>query len=192
MDAASIVAGANNAEANAAPAVEANNAPAEQQEEVYTNTNIDKGAFSHVQIDGLVLLKLLTVAKDRLPNFATGQLLGMESNDGTRLEVTHCFPTPEGLDDSEEFQTQMMTKLRTMNVDDNTVGWFTASSLGQFVTTSFLEAQYSYQTNIPSSVCVVYDPYRTFNGRLYIKAYRLSSEFMVCVCVCVCVCAQKE
>ena len=140
--------------------------------------DIDENTVKVVQLDGLVLLKLITQSKQRLPNYVTGQLLGLEV-DGV-LEVTNCFATPDATDDeaTENYQNQMMQMLRKINVDYNTVGWFFSSFMGTFFTADFLEAQYSYQLNIPSSVCVVYDPYRTTSGRLFIRAFRLTDRFM--------------
>lgn len=131
-----------------------------------------------VQLDGLVLLKIINHSKEAMPDVVSGQLLGLDI--GQKLEVTNCFPFPLGLseDASDAYQLEMMKHLRTVNVDNNTVGWYQSAYLGTFFDQGLLEAQYTYQKHIPNSVVVVYDPFQTSKGRLVLKAYRLSDEFM--------------
>lgn len=62
-----------------------------------------------------------------------------------------------------------MKSLRRVNVDNNTVGWYQSAFLGSFINSSIVEAQYTYQKEIPSSVVVVYDPFRTTRGSLALK-----------------------
>jgi translation initiation factor 3 subunit H len=130
-----------------------------------------------VQIDGLVLLKIIKHCKENVPEGVTGQLLGLDI--GKSLEVTNCFPFPDGDDeDDDSYQLDMMKQLRTVNVDYNTVGWYQSAFLGSFLDANIVETQYSYQQHIPNSVCVVYDPFRTADGYLALKAYRLTEAFM--------------
>jgi translation initiation factor 3 subunit H len=68
--------------------------------------------------------------------------------------------------------------LPLFQVDNNTVGWYQSAYLGTFFDQGLLEAQYTYQKHIPNSVVVVYDPFQTSKGRLVVKAFRLSEEFM--------------
>lgn len=68
--------------------------------------------------------------------------------------------------------------MRTVNVDCNVVGWYQSALLGSFLSQSIIDIQYHYQKKIPGSVIVVYDPFRTQRGRLALKAYRLSNDFM--------------
>ena len=85
-----------------------------------------------VQIDGQVVLKIINHARDNAPSEATGLLLGLPI-DG-RLEVTNCIPQSKGDDEgaNDETQTALMASLRQVNVDDNTVGWFLATSISTF------------------------------------------------------------
>lgn len=133
----------------------------------------------NVQIDGLVLLKIIKHCKEQAPDQASGQLLGL--NVDGRLEVTQCFPMPvEGTDeDGADYQLEMMNLLRaSFNVDSNTVGWYTSAFLGYFPDQAILEAQFYMQKEIPDSICIVHDPFRTTAGQLYIRAYRLSDRTM--------------
>lgn len=131
-----------------------------------------------VQLDGLVLLKMIKHCTENVPEVVTGQLLGLDVDD--KLEVTNCFPVPMDANDDEadEYQLEMMKSFRNVNVDNNTVGWYQSALLGSWLNASIIETQYGYQKEIPNSVVVVYDPFRTSQGRLALKAYRLTSGFM--------------
>jgi len=138
-----------------------------------------------VEIDGLAVLKIVKHCKEHLPQLVTGQLLGLDF--GCTLEVTNCFPFPsstEGAEDAElaedgaEYQYDMMRCLREVNVDCNTVGWYQSTYLGSHITESMVSAQYNYQESIPKCVCLVFDPLQQSQGKLGMKALRLSTEFM--------------
>jgi len=98
------------------------------------------------------------------------------------LEVTHAFASPDskGDDDGAEtsdHQFEMMRLLREVNVDNSCVGWYQSMYLGIYSTSSLLENQLSYQTEMsPNAVVILYDPMQTTNGKLVIKCYRLSEE----------------
>lgn len=85
-----------------------------------------------VQLDGLVLLKIITHCKESMPDVVTGQLLGLDI-DG-RLEITSSFPLPTNTTESDidNYQIEMMRMMRTVNVDNNTVGWYQSAYLGTF------------------------------------------------------------
>ena len=88
---------------------------------------------------------------------AQGALLGLVTD--TRLEITHCFPFPSGTDetvDDEDFQLTMMRRLRQVNVDHQHVGWYQSSQFGNFLSPQLLESQFSYQTSIDESVCLIF------------------------------------
>jgi translation initiation factor 3 subunit H len=131
----------------------------------------------------LVALKIIKFARENRPlegsGFSPGGvLLGLAVRN--RLEVTNCFQTLGDLDESkmEEHQEAMLKALRKVNVDDNTVGWFMASSLNMANIDHMIEAQYSHQVALPNSVVVCLDTYRPGSGRLGLRAYRLTESFM--------------
>jgi len=134
--------------------------------------------ISLVQLDGLVVLKIIKHCGDNVPDSVTGQLLGLDV--GGRLDITDVFPFPtlDADEDSDAYQLAMMKCLRTVNVDINAVGWYQSSFLASFLTQNLVEAQYNYQKAIPTSVLLVYDPLRTTAGHLHLKAYRLTDAFM--------------
>lgn len=148
---------------------------------------------AEVHIDGLALLKLVKHCRDSLPKMVAGSLLGLDQ--GSILEVTHCFPFPSPGDresygdvdsgsviedlDGEEYQMEMMKMLREVNVDNNCVGWYKSIYVGSFCQTPLVETQFSYQDNL-SDNCVVllYDPVETGRGTLNVKAFQLSEQFI--------------
>jgi len=127
--------------------------------------------------------------KENFPEVVTGQLLGLDL--GPTLEVTHSYPFPrvsgEKDEDTEnegaEYQMDMLRCLREVNVDTNTVGWYTSVDIGSFLKEKNLmettiETQFNYQERIKKSVVVIYDPLKTSLGVLSLKAYRLTQQFM--------------
>ncbi|KAL4192718.1 hypothetical protein AMTRI_Chr06g195720 [Amborella trichopoda] len=137
-----------------------------------------------VQIDGLVILKIIKHCKEFMPSLVTGQLLGLDV--GSCLEVTNCFPFPSREEDEEieadgaNYQLEMMRCLREVNVDNNTVGWLVYQStyMGSFQTVELIETFMNYQENIKRCVCIIYDPQRSSQGVLALKALKLSDSFM--------------
>jgi len=92
---------------------------------------------------------------------AQGVLLGLVAD--SRLEVTNCFPFPRSLDDNfdeEDYQMEMMRHLRKVNVDHLHVGWYQSTQQGAFLSTQFLESQFTYQTSIEESVVLIYGTFQ--------------------------------
>ncbi|KAK4422057.1 Eukaryotic translation initiation factor 3 subunit H [Sesamum alatum] len=135
-----------------------------------------------VQIEGLVILKIIKHCKEFSPALVTGQLLGLDV--GSVLEVTNCFPFPIREEDEEieaegaNYQLEMMRCLREVNVDNNTVGWYQSTLFGSFQTVELIETFMNYQENIRRCVCIIYDPSRSNQGVLALKALKLSDSFM--------------
>jgi len=133
-----------------------------------------------VQIEGLVALKIVKHCHIAgAGEYAQGVLLGL-SVDKT-LEITNCFPTPKLEDDEVNdvgYQNDMLRKLRDVNVDHFSVGWYQSSLLSQFLNRTLVESQYHYQKSIEESVVIVYDPLQTNQGILSFKAYRLTPKLM--------------
>lgn len=156
-----------------------------------------------VHIDGLAVLKMVKHCKDALPNLVSGALLGLDQK-GV-LEVTHSFPgvssssasgaaagagaaagqaAAEGFNEEDyvehdqEYQLEMMTSLREVNVDNNRVGWYQSMFLGTYNSFKLIQNLASYHESIPNSVVILYDPVQTAKGSLTIRAFRLSEAFV--------------
>merc|ERR1712087_1077605 len=54
--------------------------------------------ITNVQVEGLVVAKIIKHCKECLPNFVTGQLLGLDI--GATLEITYSFPFPTKSEDA--------------------------------------------------------------------------------------------
>uniref|UniRef100_A0A8C5MAS4 Eukaryotic translation initiation factor 3 subunit H n=1 Tax=Leptobrachium leishanense TaxID=445787 RepID=A0A8C5MAS4_9ANUR len=110
-----------------------------------------------------------------------GVLLGLVVDD--RLEITNCFPFPQHTEDDADFdevqyQMEMMRSLRHVNIDHLHVGWYQSTYYGTFVSRALLDSQFSYQHAIEESVVLIYDPIKTGQGSLSLKAYRLTPKLM--------------
>jgi translation initiation factor 3 subunit H len=116
------------------------------------------------------------------------------------LEITNSFPFPEVSATQSEGQNEstanlaasaprlkqnlaygneMIKFLREVNVDANNVGWYTSTSMGNFVNLNTVENQYFYQTQPNErTVALIYDVSRSSQGSLNLRAYRLSPAFV--------------
>lgn len=154
--------------------------------------------FKEVQLEALVVAKVIKDCSEKFPTTATGFLVGME-NKGT-LEVTNSFNFPivdlplEAQFDHQHFnaaaamprhksntqyQADMIKMLREVNVDANNVGWYTSANLGNFINLNFIENQYHYQKDLnEKTVALVHDTTRNQQGPASFKAFRLTPQFM--------------
>ena len=156
-----------------------------------------------VQIEALVVMRIIKQSTSTFPLPATGCLVGMDI--GKQLQVTNCFPFPASVPDahlandpyhhgpdattlalqvprskgSVLYQNEMIKYLREVNVDAQGVGWYMSASMGNFVTSAFVENQVFYQKATEErGVALVFDVSRSSAGSLNLKAYRLSPGFM--------------
>ncbi|OAA65571.1 eukaryotic translation initiation factor 3 subunit [Niveomyces insectorum RCEF 264] len=165
-------------------------------------------AFQSVQVEALVVMKITRRCSTAFPTTATGAIVGME-NKGV-LEVTNTFSflsaDAAGLDGAATstndrghqndasalaaaaprakaniaYQADMIRHLKEVNVDANSVGFYTSATMGNFVTMSFIENLYHYQRDTSSgasTVALVYDVSRSSQGALNLRAFRLTSAF---------------
>jgi len=139
--------------------------------------------IKRIQVDALVVLQIMKHCRQYSPHPVTGMLLGLDVAEA--LQVTHCFgyvqkgqEEERAQDDGEQYQYDMLRRLREVNVDSNTVGWYQTTHLGQFFSNTIIETQYMYQTQIPHSILLVYDPLQSAIGKPAFKALRLTPQFM--------------
>lgn len=147
--------------------------------------------ISEVVMDGLVVLKIVKHCNDNIPTGVAGSLLGLDY-DGV-LEISYTYPLlgaktlQEGENPSsddiagDEYQLMMMDMLEEVKVDNNCVGWYQSTNLGTICTNDLINDQYSYQSSdklFTSTVVIIYDPILSKNGRLVLKAFRLSDKYM--------------
>ncbi|XP_041101580.1 eukaryotic translation initiation factor 3 subunit H [Polyodon spathula] len=146
-------------------------------------TNTLDCPVKQIQIEGLVVLKIIKHYQEEGQGneVVQGVLLGLVVED--RLEITNCFPFPQHTEDDADFdevqyQMEMMRSLRHVNIDHLHVGWYQSTYYGSFVSRALLDSQFSYQHAIEESVVLVYDPIKTAQGSLSLKAYRLTPKLM--------------
>jgi translation initiation factor 3 subunit H len=157
--------------------------------------------LSEVQIEALVVMRIIKHATSTFPTPATGFLVGTDV--ASQLQLTNCFPLPAAPMDKEQqdsyhqpdaatlataaprakanvsYQNEMIKLLREVNVDAQSVGWYMSTNMGSFISQSFVENQYFYQkASDEKSVALVFDVSRSSAGSLGLKAYRLSPSFM--------------
>jgi translation initiation factor 3 subunit H len=143
-------------------------------------------------------MKIIKHCTQRFPTTATGALVGLDVN-GT-LEITNTFPfpiidlPPDAHYDGQHvnaaaaaprakanalYQNEMIRMLREVNVDAQSVGWYTSANMGNFCNSNFIENQYSYQRDLNErTVALVNDVSRSSQGSLSLRAFRLSPPFM--------------
>ncbi|KAL2067110.1 hypothetical protein VTL71DRAFT_1534 [Oculimacula yallundae] len=157
--------------------------------------------LNSVQIEALVVMKIVKACSATFPTTATGSIVGMDIN-GT-LQITNCFPFPTAdvaASDSHPndhmaasniaaaaprsksniaYQNEMIKYLREVNVDANNVGWYTSANMGNFINSSLIENQFHYQEKPNErTVALVHDVSRSSQGALSLRAFRLSPTFM--------------
>lgn len=62
--------------------------------------------------------------------------------------------------------------------DNFIVGWYLSSINGNYLNFDTIDKQFQLQTKFSNCVCIVYDPTFSENGRLVIRAFRLTDKFM--------------
>ncbi len=135
--------------------------------------------IDYVQLDGLVVMKMVKHCHEETTSkmeVAQGALLGLSVNG--RLEITNCFPFSKNddFDDEEDYQLNMMRRLRIVNIDHLHVGWYQSANVGNVLSFPMYESQIGYQTSIEESVVIIYDTNKSDRGFLMLKAYRLTPE----------------
>ncbi|KAF0045157.1 hypothetical protein F2P81_001686 [Scophthalmus maximus] len=150
---------------------------------VASTTGTLDSPVKQIQIEGLVVLKIIKHYQEegQGSEVVQGVLLGLVVED--RLEITNCFPFPQHTEDDADFdevqyQMEMMRSLRHVNIDHLHVGWYQSTFYGSFVSRALLDSQFSYQHAIEESVVLIYDPIKTAQGSLSLKAYRLTPKLM--------------
>eukprot|EP01059_Diplonema_ambulator_P033916 TRINITY_DN7351_c0_g1_i1.p1 TRINITY_DN7351_c0_g1~~TRINITY_DN7351_c0_g1_i1.p1 ORF type:complete len:327 (+),score=115.10 TRINITY_DN7351_c0_g1_i1:73-1053(+) len=143
--------------------------------------------IQNVQVDGLVVLKILQHAKEYCPQLVSGHCMGIGS--GKTLEITHSFALPaRSAEDEEteteanqdkEYQDKIQKMLRNVNVDVFIVGFYAITWQESHFSDTFIQTMYLYQSELGEhSVCLLFDPLKSLQGKLHLKALRLKPEFM--------------
>ncbi|KAF9044789.1 hypothetical protein BDZ89DRAFT_1089736 [Hymenopellis radicata] len=141
--------------------------------------------LNYVQLDGMVVSKILKHAREAPATSAHGLLLGLDL-DGT-LEVSNSFPLPHHSSDEDDktskfsarYQTSMLRSLKEVQSDDSVVGFYQATTLGAFFNQSLVETQAIHQEKLRhGGVVVIHDITQTARGNASFRAFRLTSSFL--------------
>lgn len=196
------------ASGNAAQNIKASNKEKEAQAEAQRAARAKDASSAQaevvcVELDAIVVMKVIQHCADSLPDSVTGALLGLD--EAGVLRCTNAFPFPASLptsataadDDASgaggnaaaaaaaaveeaslEYQFQMMRCLRDVNVDSHAVGWYQSTFLGSYLTQAMIDTQYQYQSQIKNAVVLIYDPIKSNQGTVALQAFRLTPAFM--------------
>lgn len=110
-------------------------------------------------------------------DLASGHLLGIDVGD--RLEITQCFPLPTSISDEDPYEMEMFHLLEEVSVDAYHAGFYQAVCLNNYFSRDMIQSQYTYQLANCNRVFIVFDPYKSRQGKLSLKAYRLTYDFML-------------
>ncbi|CAI4222502.1 unnamed protein product [Auanema sp. JU1783] len=154
---------------------------------------------NYIQMDSLVIMKIVKHVDSELHagmsevagEACQGLLTGLVSMEDNRLEITNCFPTAraEPILENDDNAVQanqayeelkqaemldMLRKFRAMSIDYELVGFYQAHPFGACFSQDLVDSMFDYQSNGPDGVVIIYDPVKTRQGQLSLRAYRLA------------------
>ncbi|CAA7266515.1 unnamed protein product [Cyclocybe aegerita] len=138
-----------------------------------------------VQLDGMVVTKIIKHAREAPSTTAHGLLLGLDL-DGI-LEVSNSFPLPQHVNDDDDksakssarHQASMLRSLKEVQADDSVVGFYQATTLGAFFSQSLIDTQAIHQDKLRhGGIVIVHDISQTARGNASFRAYKLTAAFL--------------
>lgn len=142
-------------------------------------------AITSVQLDAMVVSKIIKHAKEAPGSSAHGLLLGLDL-DGT-LEVSNSFPLPHHSNDDDDkstkgvarYQTSMLRSLKEVQADDSVIGFYQGMTLGSFFNQTLVDSQAIHQEKLRhGGVVIVHDISQTARGNASFRAFRLTKPFI--------------
>jgi len=138
-----------------------------------------------VQLDGMVVTKIIKHAREAPSSTAHGLLLGLDL-DGI-LEVSNSFALPHHAGDEDEksakssarHQASMLRSLKEVQADDSVIGFYQATTLGAFLNQTLVDTQAIHQDKLRhGGIVIVHDLSQTTRGNASFRAYRLTPAFL--------------
>ena len=134
---------------------------------------ITKSKVDYVQVDALVLLKILKQCQEpgggaeSTQGIMTGMVQNQDGPNGPkRIEITNCFGLPninniKGANTDfgevcDHLITDNLKNFRHLNIDHLIVGWYQSSLFGSFINKNFIEDHFMYQSEIEDSIVLIY------------------------------------
>ncbi|KAI0830680.1 hypothetical protein BC628DRAFT_1355112 [Trametes gibbosa] len=141
--------------------------------------------ITSVQLDAMVVSKIVKHAKEAPGSSAHGLLLGLDL-DGT-LEVSNSFPLPHHSNDEDDksakslsrYQAAMLRSLKDVQADDSVIGFYQGMTLGSFFNQTLVETQAIHQERLRhGGIIIVHDISQTARGNASFRAFRLTRAFL--------------
>ncbi|KAF8198918.1 hypothetical protein BJ912DRAFT_874059 [Pholiota molesta] len=141
--------------------------------------------LTSVQLDALVVTKIIKHAREAPSSTAHGLLLGLDL-DGV-LEVSNSFPLPHHVGDEDDksskssarHQASMLRSLKEVQADDSVIGFYQATTLGAFFNQTLVDTQAIHQDKLRhGGIVIVHDLSQTARGNASFHAYRLTAAFL--------------
>jgi len=138
-----------------------------------------------VQLDGMVVSKIIKHTSEALSSVVHGLLLGLDL-DGI-LEVSNSFPLPHYAGDEDEkstknpgrYQASMLRSLKEVRADDSVIGFYQSTTMGAFFNQALVDTQAIHQEKLRhGGVVIVHDISQTTRGNASFRAFRLSKHFL--------------
>lgn len=149
----------------------------------------DMGPIKRVFISSPAVLRVVKHCQSvsAIGESAQGRLLGYREDDET-VRISHCFAMPQliGADEEERpsddkrnrFLTDMTAVVDQQNYDQLIVGWYLTSYFGAHINLNLFDAQLDHQRLLDEAIVLVYDPVRSSQGQLALKAFRLGTRLL--------------
>lgn len=152
-----------------------------------------------VEVDALVLIKIMRHCRDYFPTPVNGLLLGLDQSD--TLEVTDCFGLQNKQDlwnqlfrqrtnakevdekvhiEDHRYQMKMLEQLNVVNADCCNVGWYQTLQFNDLKDPSIVDGLCEHQALIHDAICIGFDPQLAYLGAEAFKAFRVTDEVLKC------------
>ncbi|CDO73237.1 hypothetical protein BN946_scf185007.g292 [Trametes cinnabarina] len=141
--------------------------------------------ITSVQLDAMVVSKIIKHAKEAPGSSAHGLLLGLDL-DGT-FEVSNSFPLPHHSNDEDDksvksvarYQGSMLRSLKEVQADDSVIGFYQGMALGSFFNQTLVDTQAIHQEKLRhGGIIIVHDISQTARGNASFRAFRLTRSFL--------------
>lgn len=145
----------------------------EKQEEKLAKIESLVETVKVVRLEGLALLKIIRHCDTAVVDSVSGTLCGVANK--STLEITDSYRFPNNIDDVA-YQKDMLRTLGALGADNYNVGWYRCAFYSEYLDRDIALQSFKFQTEIPFSVLLVYDPIATRHGRLAVQAFRLKDK----------------
>ncbi|ODV82586.1 hypothetical protein CANARDRAFT_30736 [[Candida] arabinofermentans NRRL YB-2248] len=151
-----------------------------------------------IEINASVALKLANIGAESYPNIESGPIYGFNESESS-INIAHIFQFPAQYSSSSsnnddifnmkssniKYQADILKRLQDTEAGVKLLGWFLSSVGGKTISQSIIEAiinlqQLNLKENRDTTpvLFLVYDPSKSFDGLLSLKALKLSEAFM--------------